>query len=402
MKKHLLKAFFKTLLHHPFAVRFWDGEECTYNEGAPTFTIAFHQPLPVSKDLADPVMVFGEAYMDGLVDFEGNFDDLIRLLILNRFLARPEDEGFLNKATEVIGQINDCSKHKENIQHHYDLGNEFFSRWLDETMSYSCGYFKQPENTLYQAQIQKIDHCLKKLQLIPGEKLLDIGSGWGWLLIRAARDYGVHATGVTLSEEQYEATQKRIKDYGLEGQVTVRLLNYLDLEENAHFDKVVSVGMFEHVGKENLPAYMKKVRQLLKPGGLSLLHSIMGPREAPVNSWIRCYIFPGGYIPSLRETISLLPEYDFHLLHAESLRLHYAKTLDHWLENYLKEWDWVVQTYDERFARMWKLYLMACAAHFRASGLNIYQLAFTKGLNNSLESTLEPLLKKENAKHTVT
>lgn len=392
MKKHLLQTFFKTLHHIPFTVGFWDGQKCSYNNGTPTFSIIFHHPLPMSTNLTDPIMVFGEAYMDGLIDFEGNFDDVIRLMVKNDLLAPLGNKGILNKAAEVIGQVHDTSEEKENIQHHYDLGNEFFSQWLDQSMSYSCGYFKHPEDSLYQAQIQKIDHCLKKLQLQPGEKLLDIGSGWGWLLIHAARDYGVHATGVTLSQEQYESTQRRIKEYHLENQISVRLQNYMDLEEINTFDKVVSIGMFEHVGKQNLPIYMEKVKQLLKPGGLSLLHSIMGPREAPVNSWIRRYIFPGGYIPSLRETIGLLPDYDFHLLHAESLRLHYAKTLDHWLENYLKAWDWVVHKYDDRFARMWKLYLMGCAANFRASGLNVYQLTFTKGLNNSLNSTLESTL----------
>ncbi|RQD69638.1 MAG: class I SAM-dependent methyltransferase [Tindallia sp. MSAO_Bac2] len=392
MKKHLLKAFFDKMLHYPFSVQFWDGEECHYNKGTPTFTILFHQPLPVSADLADPIMAFGEAYMDGLIDFKGNFDDLIHLLVHNGLLGSSNKKNIFAKAAEAIQPTGKTEEQKNNVQHHYDLGNDFFSRWLDDTMSYSCGYFRHPTDSLQQAQVQKIDHSLKKMQLKPGEHILDIGSGWGWLLIHAARDYGVFATGVTLSEEQYEATIQRIIDFELQDLVDVKLINYLDLKENEKYDKVVSIGMFEHVGKENLPVYMEKVEKLLKPGGLSLLHSIMGPREAAVNSWIRRYIFPGGYIPSLREIISLLPDYDFHLLHAESLRLHYAKTLDHWLHNYLKEWDWVVSKYGERFARMWKLYLTACAANFRASGLNIYQLAFTKGLNNSLESTIEHVL----------
>lgn len=243
---------------------------------------------------------------------------------------------------------------------------------------------------MYEAQLNKIDHILKKLQLAPGETLLDIGSGWGRLIIRAAQKYGVKATGVTISEEQYKETLTRIEKLGLNDQVEVKLLDYLDLDaEEVQFDKIVSVGMFEHVGKENLGRYMEKVEELLVPGGLSMLHSIMGTKEECVNSWITKYIFPGGYIPSLRETIRLFPEYDFHLLHAESLRMHYAKTIDRWYDNYLAHWDLVEEKYGRRFARMWELYLKGCASNFRVTGLNIYQLLFTKGLNNDLALTFE-------------
>lgn len=243
---------------------------------------------------------------------------------------------------------------------------------------------------MYEAQLNKIDHILKKLQLNPGEKLLDIGSGWGWLIIRAAQKYGIKATGVTISEEQYKETLNRIEKFGLNGQVEVKLQDYLDLDgEEVQYDKIVSVGMFEHVGKENLGRYMEKVEELLVPGGLSMIHSIMGTQEECVNSWITKYIFPGGYIPSVRETIRLFPEYDFHLLHAESLRMHYARTIDRWYDNYLAHWDFVEEKYGRRFARMWELYLKGCASNFRVSGLNIYQLLFTKGLNNDLALTFE-------------
>ena len=212
----------------------------------------------------------------------------------------------------------------------------------------------------------------------------------GWLIIRAAQQYGVKALGITLSESQCKASQERIRANGLEADVEVQLLDYLDLDEKIwQFDKIVSVGMFEHVGKANLPRYMEKVDRLLVPGGLSMLHTISGIKEGGPNTWSDKYIFPGGYIPSLREVIALLPEYDFHLLHAESLRLHYAKTLDHWHQNFSNHLTEVEAKFDNRFIRMWRLYLLSSAANFLSSGLDIYQLLFSKGLNNNLPMTFD-------------
>ncbi|SFR11200.1 SAM-dependent methyltransferase [Desulfoscipio geothermicus] len=390
MRKHLLKSFFAGVKHANFEVVYWDGETARYGDGQPRVKVIFNEPLPLNFNLDDPVLAFGEAYMDDIVDFEGSLEEIFRVAELNKDSIPGGLTGKAVSAVKVLSGAAARLKQKSDIQHHYDLGNDFFSLWLDETMSYSCAYFKTPGDSLYEAQLQKIDHILKKIQLQPGDRLLDIGSGWGWLIIKAAQEYGVQALGITLSEEQYHAVKERIKKLGLEGRVDVKLLNYLDLDEQEYrFDKIVSVGMFEHVGKENLPRYMEKVNKLLAPGGLSVLHTITGVREKPVNSWIEKYIFPGGYIPSLRETMWLLPEYDFHLLHAESLRMHYAMTLDRWYENFLKHVDKIEQKYGRRFVRMWGLYLRGCAASFRVSGLNIYQLLFSKGLNNNLPMTLE-------------
>ncbi len=389
MQKKILHNFMKNIQQPAFSVKYWDGEEENYGDGNAYLKIIFNKPLPSFFDLSDPMLALGEAYMDDIIDFEGDFDVVMKMIKLNKELLEGKNNKIIKAATMLLNEAHIKEKQKENIHHHYDLGNEFFSLWLDGTMSYSCGYFKDNTNTLKEAQINKIDHILEKLQLKEGEKLLDIGSGWGWLIIQAAQKYGVKATGITISEEQYKATLDRIENLGLAGQVEVKLQDYLDLDPNtSQFDKIVSVGMFEHVGRDNLHQYMDKVQELLVPGGLSMLHSIMGPYEGGVNSWISKYIFPGGYVPSLRETISLLPEYDFHLLHTESLRMHYAMTLDRWYDNYMFQWDVVEEKYGRRFARMWQLYLMACASNFRVSGLNIYQLVFSKGLNNDLPLTL--------------
>ena len=202
----------------------------------------------------------------------------------------------------------------------------------------------------------------------------------------AAQKYGVKVVGITLSEEQYKKGNQRIKEYNLEDQVEIRLQNYQNLSGET-FDKIVSVGMFEHVGKNNLPLYFMKIKSLLKPGGSLLLHSIISMFEGETNAWIDKYIFPGGYLPSLRETVSIMSECDFHLLMAESLRIHYAKTLDMWYENFMAIKDKASQMYDERFVRMWALYLSSCASGFRIGSIDIFQFLLTKGVNNSLKLT---------------
>jgi cyclopropane-fatty-acyl-phospholipid synthase len=292
------------------------------------------------------------------------------------------------KVRKAVDRINSGKQAKENIRHHYDIGNDFFAMWLDETMCYSCAYFKHEDDSLHQAQLQKIDHILRKLDLHPGERLLDIGSGWGWLIIKAAQTYNVNAVGITLSEEQYRATRERIAALGLSDKVTVELVDYLDLDEKRYqFDKIVSVGMFEHVGKENIPKYSKNLRLLVLRGCRCSIPSPAPARRCSANNWMKSYIFPGGYVPTLREIVWQLPEYGFQLLHDESLRRHYAMTLDRWYANFARQADTVREKFGDRFFRMWELYLKACAATFRIAALDIHQLLFAKGANNDLPLT---------------
>ena len=389
MKKMLIKSFFEKIKHGGLKVVYWDGEEVKYGNQAPDFTLIFRQAPPFNFSIEDPVLKLGEAYMDEIIDFEGRLEDVLKLLDANQKYFTGNSA--VSSVLKVLDSVSDKLQQKRNIEHHYDLGNDFFALWLDETMSYSCAYFKTPQDSLQQAQLQKNDHILKKLDIKPGETLLDIGSGWGWLIIKAAQEYGAKALGITLSEEQYRGTKERIAKLGLADKVDVQLANYLDLNhKQLQFDKIVSVGMFEHVGKENLPKYMDKIEKLLVPGGVSLLHTISHLTEnVPSNTWMKKYIFPGGYVPSLRETTWLLPEYGFHLLHTESLRLHYAMTLDRWYENFCGNIDLVREKFGQRFVRMWSLYLQGCAASFRASGLNVHQILFSKGLNNEVPMTLD-------------
>ncbi|MCY6484938.1 cyclopropane-fatty-acyl-phospholipid synthase [Clostridium aestuarii] len=380
MDKLFLKTFLSKMMEETLAVQYWDGTIEKYGQGEPVFKIIFHQPLSKKEILDDPYLTFGEAYMDGIIDIEGGLQQIIEAISRNT-------QSFLhkNKLLSKIVKMKPTSikKAKEDIQYHYDLGNDFYKLWLDKTMTYSCGYFSNPNDTLYDAQMNKVKYTLKKLNLKKGDKLLDIGSGWGTLIIEAAKTYGTKALGITLSKEQYAKTKEKIKEENLEALVDVKLIDYRDLAKtNEKFDRIVSIGMLEHVGRANYPVYMETINKLLNQGGVSVLHCITAQNERKVNSWSTKYIFPGGHLPSIRELIYLMPEYDFHLLTIESLRRHYAKTLEHWAANFETQLDKISETKDERFIRMWRLYLQGCAASFNYGTIDIHQFVFTKGLNN--------------------
>ena len=319
--------------------------------------------------------------MDGDLEIEGDLYNA-----LDHFLGQmgkfSTDESALKKL--IFSSTGKKNQEKE-IQSHYDIGNDFYKLWLDETMSYSCGYFLHEDDSLYQAQVNKVDYILKKLHLSQGMSLLDIGCGWGFLLLEAAKKYGVHGMGITLSHEQYEEFKRRIREQNLEDLLEVALMDYRDLPKmNRTFDRVVSVGMAEHVGRRNYQLFMDCAKKVLKPGGLFLLHFISALKEHAGDPWIKKYIFPGGVIPSLREMLSCAAEDDFHTLDAENLRLHYNRTLLCWDKNYREHMDQIREMFDERFVRMWDLYLAACAATFHNGIIDLHQVLFSNGINNDV------------------
>ncbi len=385
-EKQIIKFILSKWNYGDFKIVFWDKEEFFIGNKPAKFSLIFKEKIPFFNLFGDTSLVFAKHYMESKLEIKGDYDEMAKVLYYF------SNQKFLKNKENILSKITQKQESK-NIKSHYDLGNDFYKLWLDETMSYSCAYFQNSNDTLYQAQINKIDHTLKKLDLKPGEKLLDIGCGWGWLAVMAAQKYGVNVVGITISEEQYKKAIDRVKEFKLENKIEIRLQNYQDLEFENYFDKVVSVGMFEHVGKENLSLYFMKLKQVLKPGGSMLLHSILSMFEGKTNAWIDKYIFPGGYLPSLREVVSTMSEWDFHLLLSESLRIHYAKTLDMWSQNFNKALDRVREKYDEEFIRMWDLYLRSCASAFRVGSVDLFQFLITKEINNNLSLTKEYIYK---------
>lgn len=385
INKNIVKSIAEHLSDKPFDLEYWDGEIIKYGEGEPEFKLIIKN-FPSKKELlSDPSVALGEAYMKGDIDIEGDLQKFFESIIRNK-------DSFMNKNTvfRLASKIKAPSlmKSKKDIAHHYDIGNDFYSLWLDKTMSYSCGYFKNPTDTLYDAQMNKIHHILKKLNLKEGQHLLDIGCGWGYLIIEAAKLYNVKALGITLSEEQFKKAKERIKQEGLEDLVDVKLMDYRNLEKsNLEFDRIVSVGMAEHVGHTNLPLFFKNVDSVLKESGLFLLHNITNLVETEGNKWITTYIFPGGYLPTLREELNIAADINFRTLDVESLRLHYMKTLEEWCKNFMNHLDEERDMFDDEFLRMWHLYLATCAAAFHYWDIDIHQILFSKGINNTLPMT---------------
>ena len=385
INKSIVKSIAEHLSDRPFDLEYWDGEIIKYGEGDPEFKLIIKN-FPSKKELlADPSVALGEAYMKGDIDIEGDLQKFFESIIRNK-------DSFMNKNTvfRLASKIKAPSlmKSKKDIAHHYDIGNDFYSLWLDKTMSYSCGYFKSPTDTLYDAQMNKIHHILKKLNLKEGQHLLDIGCGWGYLIIEAAKLYKVKALGITLSEEQFKKAKERIKQEGLEDLVDVQLMDYRNLEKsNLEFDRIVSVGMAEHVGHTNLPLFFKNVDSVLKESGLFLLHNITNLVETEGNKWITTYIFPGGYLPTLREELNIAADINFRTLDVESLRLHYMKTLEEWCKNFMNHLNEERDMFDDEFLRMWHLYLATCAAAFHYWDIDIHQILFSKGINNTLPMT---------------
>lgn len=383
LEERELVKFFKRFDDNPFTVCV-AGEEHQIGEGEPEFKVIFHK-IPSMKDLLTSTsLALGEAYMDKNLVIEGDLYHALDMF-LGQMCKFSTDTNALKKL--IFTSLGKKNQQKE-VSAHYDIGNEFYKLWLDETMSYSCGYFKSSEDTLYQAQVQKVDRILEKLNLSKGMTLCDIGCGWGFLLMEAAKKYGIKGVGITLSQEQKKKFEESIREEGLEGQLEVKLMDYRDLADSKmKFDRVVSVGMLEHVGRENYPLFMKSVKSIMKKGGLFLLHYISALQEHPGDAWVKKYIFPGGVIPSLREIINIAGEQYFHTLDVESLRRHYSKTLLCWNENFQEHKSQVQKMFGERFARMWELYLCACAATFHNGVIDLHQILFTNDVNNDLPMT---------------
>ncbi len=375
----LEKTFYKSILKHsfniPVRIVFWDGSSVVYGDGEPEITIKFNEKIPIKDVTRNASLALGEAYMDKRIEIDGSIQKLM-------MAAYSSAESFMrnSKLRRFMPKQNHSEKEsQQDIQHHYDVGNDFYRLWLDDTLTYSCAYFKDGNTTdLTKAQKDKVHHILQKLDPKPDSTLLDIGCGWGTLMLTAAKEYHLKVTGVTLSEEQYKFVTERIKKEGLQNIAEVKLIDYRELGDR-QWDYITSVGMFEHVGKENLGLYFKDVARYLKDDGVALIHGITRQQGGATNAWIDKYIFPGGYIPGLSEMIDHVTENGMQLADIEMLRRHYQRTLEIWDSNFNQHREEIQNQMGERFTRMWDIYLQACAASFESGNIDVIQYLMTKG-----------------------
>ena len=329
-----------------------------------------------------PDLYFGEAYSNGDIQIEnGSLTDFLDIALMN--IGRGELNFFSMLINKLYGSyryltnFNFIKKSKMNVAHHYDLSDELYSLFLDPKKQYSCGYFINENDTLEDAQNNKIQHIIKKLNIKPNQKVLDIGCGWGSLAIDIAKSSNCEVTGITLSENQFNYCVKKVKKLNLENQVTFKLIDYRQLDEK--FDRIVSVGMFEHVGRKFYKNFFKKIDNLLNDDGVSLVHTIgsVNPPRDP-HPWITKYIFPGGYTPSLSEVVTPVEKAGLIVSDIEVLKLHYSHTLRHWKENCIKNKIQIINMFDEKFFRMWEFYLASCESAFKWGDQVVYQFQLTK------------------------
>ena len=348
-----------------------------------------------------PTLAIAECFMDEQLDFlQGDVLQFLHLIYQNMDPMGTTDA--ISRAVEGVRvafrrlqQVNTQARARRNVQRHYDLSGELYKLFLDDDMQYSCAYFERPDMTLDEAQLAKKRHLAAKLKINAGHSVLDIGSGWGGLSLYIAKNFEADVLGVTLSTEQHAVSAERARTEQLEDQVHFELRDYRDLNER--FDRIVSVGMFEHVGVNHYRTFFEKCATLLKPDGVMVLHSIgrFGPPTA-TNAFIRKYIFPGGYIPALSEVLPMIEKAGLMTGDIEILRVHYADTLKHWRERFLANRDKAKAIYDERFCRMWEFYLSGSEAAFRWQDLMVFQIQLTKR-NDTLPVTRSYVEKCEKA-----
>lgn len=396
--RHILQRLFRNF---DGCVRFclWDGTEVHLGCGCPEFSLVFRSP----KAFRDMVLSrhplnLVESYFLGLVDIDGDLYSALRLrhylaslqlsladkamLVAKALTIRPdrtESDGSRKWAKSLgqrLGLVDGKELNRNAIAFHYDVSNDFYALWLDERMVYSCAYYEDAGQSLEQAQCNKLDHICRKLRLKPGERLLDIGCGWGALVCWAAEHYGVEAHGITLSRNQYEHAQQTIRQRGLEDRVTVELTDYRDLD--GEYDKLASVGMFEHVGLKNLSIYFAVANRVLKPGGLFLNHGITsdegGWKKNVATEFINRYVFPDGQTETVGTVQRFMEEAGLEIHDVEALRHHYALTLREWVRRLERRREAALEHVPESVYRIWRLYMAASAMQFEAGNTGVYQI----------------------------
>jgi cyclopropane-fatty-acyl-phospholipid synthase len=387
----LVRRALSVLGHPPIRVKLWNGEELGQAEN-PVAHVHIHDRGALLKLVGDSDVGFGDAYCAGRIDVEG---DLPRFLDVIYRVREAAASGltFLAQPFRLLHRprLNSLSGSRDNIHRHYDIGNEFYKLWLDDQMLYTCAYFPDPTSTLEAAQIAKMDHVCRKLQLRPGQLVVEAGCGWGGLARHMAQKYGVTVRAYNVSHEQIAFARERARVEGLDDRVEFVEDDYRNI--TGKYDAFVSVGMLEHVGIANYRELGDVIFRSLKPTGRGLIHSIGQNRSSVMNPWLERRIFPGAHLPTLREMMGVFEPLGFAVLDVENLRPHYAKTLDHWLQRFDRVADQVREMYDEHFVRAWRLYLAGSMASFTSGWMQLFQVVFVPPSNLDVEWTREHLYK---------
>jgi cyclopropane-fatty-acyl-phospholipid synthase len=383
-EKRFLKAIdhIRSQVALPLRIELWNGRQFDFSSD-PNVTVTIPNSSALRYFISPDLNGLGEAFVEGHIQVEGSPHNVFKVA---EILAR----GMTEKMPSVFKFMSQHSRRLDQaaIEYHYDVSDDFYSLFLDPGMVYSCAYYQNENDDLATAQNQKLDHILNKLRLKPGEKFLDIGSGWGALIMRAAQKYGAVATGITLSKNQFEFARKKIEQAGLGDQCKVLLCDYRDFQEVDAFDKIASVGMFEHVGLKNLHLYFSTVHRLLKPDGLALNHGITTTDVESrwvgmgAGQFIDRYVFPHGELPHISLALKEMAGVGLEVLDIESLRRHYALTCSAWSNNLEKNRGDAVRIAGERRYRIWQIYLAGCAYGFSKSWMNLYQILCHKGASN--------------------
>ena len=380
IERRLLRKLLEQLGGPAFSVVLWNGDEIAICEGTPVARLVIKNRRALWRIIHSPEMQFGEAYAAGEIAVEG---DLIRFIKecyrADRASARSRGPArrFVESGMCVLRRLlnnNSLVGSKTNIHHHYDIGNDFYRMWLDREMLYSCAYFPSPSVSLEEAQVAKMDHICRKLNLRREETVFDVGGGWGAMAIHMAKRYGVRVKAFNISEEQLEFSRCRLKEEGLGSRVEFIKDDYRNI--SGRFDAFVSIGMLEHVGRRYYREFGRVIDRCLGPNGRGLMHSIGQDQPTEGSPWIKRRIFPGGYVPSLREMLGIWEPFGMSILDVENLRLHYAKTLRHWLDRFNAVEDKVVEKFDRNFVRAWRLYLSGSVSAFESGALQLFQVLF--------------------------
>ena len=393
LDRALVRKMLSVVGDPPVRILLWEGSEASPPCEAPEAVLRFFDRGALIKTVLNPELYWGDLYCSGRVAFEGNLTRFMETIY--RGIRRAGEPGKLRGLLHRLGHrriYNSPRRARANIHHHYDIGNAFYALWLDELMQYTCAYFPEPDLSLEQAQIAKLHHVCRKLDLKPGETVVEAGCGWGGLALFMAKHYGVRVRAYNISKAQMAYARERAEREGVSGQVEYVLDDYRNLA--GQYDAFVSVGMLEHVGTADYEKFGALVRGCLKPGGRGLIHAIGRQSPGPMNAWIERRIFPGARPPALSEFMRIFEPNALTVYDVENLRPHYARTLEHWEERFLAQRDTVLEMTDEAFFRAWNLYLAGSIAAFTAGSLQLYQVLFTHADNNAVPRSREYIYRK--------